>query len=254
MRQEPHEAAPSIDDYWSRSREPLSSLAFLLPLLVVYELGVVWFAHPGVAPARNGADYWLRSALQEMGFELSTLLPLAITGFLLLWQAAGGYRWRVRLTTLGGMLSESLLLGACLVVAGQLQDLAFHSTTTPFLAAAQATVPDCFESRLIGFLGAGIYEEVLFRLCLLPVCAAAWRVLLVPARPALLLAILSTSLLFSWAHYIGPAADSFTAFGFVFRATAGAFFAAIFVCRGFGIAAGTHAAYDLLVGVVLAGA
>jgi hypothetical protein len=37
---------------------------------------------------------------------------------------------------------------------------------------------------------------------------------------------------------------------FVFRTVAGLFFSALFIYRGFGIAAGTHAAYDMLVGLV----
>jgi len=63
--------------------------------------------------------------------------------------------------------------------------------------------------------------------------------------------ILVTSLLFSAAHYLGPAADSFTLFSFVFRTLAGMFFAVLFVMRGFGITVGAHAGYDLIVGIVL---
>ena len=59
--------------------------------------------------------------------------------------------------------------------------------------------------------------------------------------------MLLTSLLFSAAHYRGPHGESFEAFSFWFRFTAGALFAVLFVCRGFGIAAGTHAMYDILV-------
>jgi hypothetical protein len=40
-------------------------------------------------------------------------------------------------------------------------------------------------------------------------------------------------------------------FSFVFRATAGVFFAGLFVVRGFGITVGSHAAYDLLVGILI---
>ena len=50
---------------------------------------------------------------------------------------------------------------------------------------------------------------------------------------------------------MGPAADTFTMFSFAFRAMAGVFFAGLFVVRGFGITAGSHAAYDLLAGVLI---
>jgi membrane protease YdiL (CAAX protease family) len=62
-------------------------------------------------------------------------------------------------------------------------------------------------------------------------------------------AIIVTSLLFSAAHYIGPHGESFGLFTFVFRFVAGLFFGLLFVFRGFGIAAGSHAGYDVLVGV-----
>jgi hypothetical protein len=57
-------------------------------------------------------------------------------------------------------------------------------------------------------------------------------------------------LLFSAAHYIGPLGDSFALYSFTFRAVAGLFFAMLFLLRGFGIAAGTHFFYDLLVGLL----
>ena len=56
-----------------------------------------------------------------------------------------------------------------------------------------------------------------------------------------------TSVVFSAAHYLGPHGDAFEAFSFWFRFMAGAFFAMLFVHRGFGIAAGTHAMYDIFV-------
>ena len=65
------------------------------------------------------------------------------------------------------------------------------------------------------------------------------------------MALLATSLLFSAAHYVGPAADTFSLFSFTFRLLAGLFFAVLFVIRGFGVTAGCHAAYDVLVGVLL---
>jgi membrane protease YdiL (CAAX protease family) len=100
----------------------------------------------------------------------------------------------------------------------------------------------------VGFLGAGIYEELLFRLILLSL--AVWALRKAHAGTAtVLLAVVLTSLLFAGAHYIGPAGDSFRWFGFLFRYVAGVFFSLLFIYRGFGVAAGTHAAYDILIGL-----
>jgi len=59
-----------------------------------------------------------------------------------------------------------------------------------------------------------------------------------------------SSLAFAGAHHLGPLGEPFQWYAFLFRASAGIFFAALFVYRGFGIAAGTHAAYDMLVGLL----
>ena len=48
-------------DYWHQSRRPLASLAFMTPLLVLYELGVLLLGSHAV---RNGADVWLRQFLR----------------------------------------------------------------------------------------------------------------------------------------------------------------------------------------------
>jgi membrane protease YdiL (CAAX protease family) len=103
--------------------------------------------------------------------------------------------------------------------------------------------------RLVAFLGAGIYEEVLFRLMLLPCCVAALTRVGVPRAKSLVAAVIVTSLVFALAHYIGPHGDRWQSFSFLFRAVAGSFFATLFVYRGFGIAAGAHAGYDILVGL-----
>src|SRR5205814_3715663 len=105
--------------------------------------------------------------------------------------------------------------------------------------------------RVIAYLGAGVYEEMLFRLFLIPAVYVVLRILLVSRRPAIFLSVVATSVLFSLAHYAGPAADQFTWFSFVFRATAGIFFAVLFVVRGFGVTVGSHAAYDVIVGVLI---
>jgi hypothetical protein len=100
--------------------------------------------------------------------------------------------------------------------------------------------------RLMLSLGAGLYEELLFRVLLVPVLAWAARATLgTSAAVASALAVLGSALIFSAFHYIGPSGDPFTLASFAFRAIAGVWFSAVFVWRGFGIAAWTHALYDI---------
>jgi hypothetical protein len=46
------------ETYWHRTRRPLPSLLFLLPLLTLYEFGVLWIGGHDPEALRNGADSW----------------------------------------------------------------------------------------------------------------------------------------------------------------------------------------------------
>jgi hypothetical protein len=128
------------------------------------------------------------------------------------------------------------------------------SATSPSVTVSRSDAGSVWRqqfARCVLFVGAGVYEEFLFRLLLLPALVLLFTKGGVPASRAGLLAILWTSVLFSAAHYIGPGGDSFSLFTFLFRFLAGLFFATVFLHRGFGIVVGCHAAYDLLVGLML---
>ena len=101
---------------------------------------------------------------------------------------------------------------------------------------------------LIGYLGAGVYEETLFRLIMVPTLFGALKLLQIPQVLSSALAVTGSALLFALAHHAGSPGESFTWFAFVFRWMAGVFFAWVFVLRGFGIAVGSHTMYDILVG------
>jgi membrane protease YdiL (CAAX protease family) len=231
-------ASISDDGYWSISRTPLTSLVFTLPLVAAYEGGVLML---GRGTARNGADVWLRTLLDQAGFGAYFLLPaLTIIG-LLAWHHVEHDRWRWSGGILAGMAVECGFWAVILVGIARLQDRFWP------LAAG---VAEGFLARFVAFCGAGLYEEVLFRLLLMP--ALAWCCGRLGATPpvAAIQAIVGSSLLFSLAHYVGPLGDAFDPYSFTFRFLAGMFFAVLFSLRGFGIAAGSHAAYDMLVGLV----
>ena len=101
----------------------------------------------------------------------------------------------------------------------------------------------------MGYLGAGIYEELLFRLIVLSLLILVLRSLRLPAWAGMAIAVLASSLLFSAAHYVGGR-EPLVWFSFLFRFIAGVFFALLFLYRGFGITAGAHAGYNILVGIV----
>ncbi len=242
-----------------QARRPLASLVFLLPLLAIYEAGVIWFGGDLSAAVRNGADAWMRGWLESLGVPFGFVLPALVVAVLLGWHLSVKHPWKVSAETLMGMFAESLLFAFALIVAGQLQDLAFERLGNPEVALAvqsSAAKPASIRSetaaQAVTFVGAGIYEEVLFRLCLLPACFGIFRLLNLTKLWAAALAVISTSLLFAVAHHVGPTGETLRLFPFTFRTLAGLFFAGLFVMRGFGVTVGTHAAYDLLVGLLLA--
>lgn len=239
--------------YWQQSRRPLTCLAFVAPLLVLYEGGVLGL---GSQAMRNGADVWLRQLLDLLGFTQYFLLPVLTVGILLAWHHTTGQPWRVVPGVLYAMFAECLLLALALLVIARLQG-AFLSMILPAqpdwpVSASLLTAPLEAAGKLISFFGAGIYEEVLFRLTLLPLAAWGLKLCGLTSQQSLVGAVLATSLLFSAAHYVGPLGQPLELSTFVFRSVAGGFFAVLFVYRGFGVAAGSHALYDILVGLWLA--
>ena len=254
-------------EYWRETRRPFCNLIFLMPLLLVYEIGVEVACQPGGPSIRNGADAWMRLWLYQVGIESGWLLPSLLLGTLLAWHFSSRQPSRMAWDTLGGMAAESLLYAFLLIMLGQLIDYIFRQAAMVPLQVADATYHS-FLIRLVTFMGAGIYEEFLFRLCLLPISYAAFRAIMVPKRWAITVTVVITSIVFSLAHYLGPVSDGLGLelvanavarvqssrelwFGFAFRTMAGMFFAALYFFRGFGITVGAHAAYDVFVGVIL---
>lgn len=248
MPESPRPAAAG--DYWSESRRPLVSLAFVAPILALYEAGVLFL---GTKALRNGADVWLRRFLEALDFGHYFLLPLLTVAILLGWHYTARQPWSVRRDVVSRMFLESVLLAVGLRLLLQVEAVMLAGLGA-VLAPAAAVGGGLRASlgNLVGFLGAGVYEELLFRLVLLS--AAVWLLARwgFSATRGAVLAALVTSFVFAAAHYVGPYGDPIELgqfsfwFAALFRFLAGVFFSALFVCRGFGIVVGTHAAYDIL--------
>ncbi len=220
------------ESYWIESRRPLASLIFLAPLLLVYEVSVsMGWAY------QNGGDAFLRKLLDLLGLSQHFLLPLLLVFILLGWHHLSHQPWRISGSVLSGMAVESLLLGLGLRVL----------SLTPgilLLSIGEGT------KQAIAFIGAGVYEELLFRLILFSAITWAFQRAGTAPRASLLLGVVISSLLFAAAHNIGPYGDPWQPWPFLFRTMAGVFFALVYQYRGFGIAAGSHFAYDVIVGLL----
>lgn len=237
----PGKLAWAAEGYWVESRQPLASLVFIAPLLVGYEAGVLVL---GPDALRNGAEVWLRQLLDLVGFGQYFLLPVLAVCILLGWHYTTRRPWQISSRLLWGMVGECLLLTISLWLLRQLQVSLLQAVARPLRLGISSVAGEA-----ASYLGAGIYEELLFRLILFSLTAWGMGRLGAGPRQRLVAAVLLTSLLFSAAHYVGQSGEPLEWSSFLFRFLAGVFFSILFVYRGFGIAAGAHAGYDILVGL-----
>jgi Type II CAAX prenyl endopeptidase Rce1-like len=238
--------------YWLSARAPRYSLTFALPLLLAYEAVAMLLSRLEMVRVRNGADVLLKQLFVGLGgrYGLAVFgLVLVGGGAALVWRdirRSGRIRPRYFLLMAAESVAYGLVFG---LVAGTLTGMLLPRLALVRPAAFQAvaagpalTVP----AQLMVSLGAGIYEELLFRVLLVSGLILIGRRGFGWSRAASSgFAILLGALIFSAFHYIGAYGDRFTLASFTFRAIAGLLFSALYVARGFGITAWTHALYDV---------
>ena len=235
-------------DYLKGTRHPLASALFVLPLLVVYEVGVLALGGTaGGNDLRNGADAWARSQFVANGVAFGWALPVLVAAVLVGRLAWG---WAARpprpFTVVFGMFVESVLFAVGLWALSRnflplLDRMGLPTQSIAFQPVAAGQV--------VRFIGAGVYEEVLFRLGLFGVLWLLMRAAQLPNGLAVGLAGVLGALAFAAAHHLGPAGEPMSSPVFLFRTAAGLVFTAVYVGRGLGVAVGTHAGYNILVGV-----
>ena len=243
--------------YFQASRSPRHSLLFAMPLLLAYEGLAALLTGPGrTVQVRNAADVLLKQVfILAAGAHGQLVFMSAVIG-ISIWFVSRDLRrgGGLEASVFAGMLAESVVLALCfgLVIGtitaqllGSLHVLSIVATAHPSLAPAQSVAQMSWPTKLMLSLGAGLYEELLFRVLLVSgLAAGARRVLGMSRRGAGVLAALAGALIFSAFHYIGPYGDPFQIQSFVFRAISGVAFSALYLLRGFGITAWTHALYD----------
>ena len=230
---------PRPPDYFEATQRPLACLLFLLPWLVLYEIGT-FLIHPDVAI--GGQHRVVSFTLLEQFFALfgwsSFYLPgLAVVVILLAWHVAANDPWSASGRTVLGMTAESVGLAIPLLILGRALQLAAGGSAVPGWA-----------DRLVLSVGAGIYEELLFRLMVISALSFVLIDLLrLPKNAALICIIMISSGAFAAHHYAPFGSDAFGLVSFLFRTAAGIYLAGVFVYRGFGLAAGCHIVYDIAV-------
>ncbi len=279
------------DSYLERTSRPIYAIIFLLPFIIFYEVGTFSINTDVLnqSKIRVAAFVWLQNMLESMGFGIKfawVAPPLAVIVILIALQITSRKQWSFRLRDLLPMSLECILLAVPLIVltlfmgssagpAGNVSRFNHKETQTqnvslpinstvagynlPLLNAEadETTGGQSLLANIITGIGAGIYEELVFRLILICLLMLLFQdVLRLTHKNSIVLAVLISAALFSAHHHIDlfsgqpNANDPFNSIRFAFRTIAGIYFAVLFAIRGFGITAGTHAFYDIIATII----
>jgi membrane protease YdiL (CAAX protease family) len=226
-------AAPAPTGYFAWSRDPAVGLFAVLPLWLLYESLRLCLT----PEERNGAEQLIVVAMGMLG-GAGLLVLRVVLAICVLAAAVSLVRRRVPWMRVAAVaVLESAVYGLLLgPLAG-----ALAAPIQRALAAGQLT------PMLVGSLGAGLFEELVFRLFLLT--ALAWAFARVaegfslPRQAGAAAAVVVSAVVFSAFHHL--CGEPFTQEAFLFRTAAGLLLGLLMWARGFGVCVYTHAAYDV---------
>jgi membrane protease YdiL (CAAX protease family) len=247
------EGPPAVKpNYFRITKSATYGFLAALPLLVIYEVLILLANGDSASQIRVGADVWVKQLLALFG--TNTMLPLSILVVLIGVAVLISERKKklpIKPSYLGWMVGESAVYAIVVAL------LVSSAVGLIFSVALQSFSPEIAQSTtggkvgsgmmLILSIGAGLYEELIFRVVLVGGLFWALNRWMGKRKTAYILAALAGALIFSAVHYMGPLGDAFELSSFTFRFLFGLALNGIFLARGFGVAAWTHALYDVLV-------
>ena len=275
------------DSYLERTSRPIYAIVFLLPFIIFYEVGTFRINTDVLnqSQIRVVAFVWLQNLLESLGFGGKfawAAPPLAVVVILTALQITSRKRWRFWFGDILPMAVECVLLAVPLIVltlflsssAGpqssvgrfdnsairtqadfvpSCSSVADNSPSSPTDGAGGDESGRSLLANIVTGIGAGIYEELVFRLILICILMLFFQDALgLTHKNSIVFSVLISAALFSTHHHIDllsgqpNAIDPFNLTRFAFRTIAGIYFAALFAIRGFGITAGTHAFYNII--------
>jgi membrane protease YdiL (CAAX protease family) len=223
--------------YLDWSRDPAVGLFAVLPLWLLYE-GLRMLLTPA---DRNGAEMLLLREVDRLGVPGLLLLRLGF-GALALWSARSLMRRQVPWLRVAAVLAlEGTVYGLML---GPVAAAMTSSAVRLLQAGPEAAT---LTADLVGSLGAGIFEELVFRLGLMSVLVwigvRAIRAWSLPVWLVGLFAVLVSALVFSWFHHL--CGERYDRNRFLFRTMAGLLLGLLMWLRGFGVCVYTHTVYNI---------
>jgi hypothetical protein len=225
-----------LDQYRGETATHAYSLVLVLPLILIYEAGILIVSEYSWHDTTVLANEAIVLLFDRLGLSWANLVPaLLVMVTLFGLQFATGKPWRIRIGNIALLHLEYALYAFIL----------FIGVVWMFPGALIYRAPEPIDVFLS--VGAGIYEEYLFRLVLLSLCLALLvKGLKVEKMRGLCTSVVVTALCFAGFHYILGGA-SFRWGDFWVRVAAGIYFGVICLTRGYGLAAGTHAGFNLLI-------
>jgi hypothetical protein len=242
-----------MSKYFELTRKHSYSLLFALPLLVAYEAGAAAIAGDA-SGMRNGADVLLRMLLAAGGVHgtMALAAALAVVGAALIARERRREKVPLKAGYFAGMTAESVLYALLFgVVVGSATSWVLGGFRLAADGGAMQRLP--MRDGIVLSLGAGLYEELVFRVILVGGLLYVFKQAGVGRTAGRVWAALLAALLFSAFHYVGPYAYPLELSSFTFRFLAGLAFNVLFIARGFGITAWTHALYDIFLLLAMRG-
>lgn len=256
--QTPRRRAGGGGDYSTLSRSPLHSLIFLLPLVVAYEIGTrLYLNDPAMSSVQSiRAHSMLLAFFQDFGVAGRFLPAITVIAVLAVWHVLNSDRTKIRPQVLAGMVLESMVLTVPLIVFIGLMQLTFgaaHATAAVQFDPSLGQVVDplatlSWRAGLTISIGAGLYEEMLFRMvgitALHLVCVDLAKM---SERVGTALAVALCAAAFAAYHDVMGPGGQIDVLKAASLMVAGMYFGLIFSVRGFGLAVGVHVLYDVYV-------
>ena len=229
-----------MSHYLIVSKSPLYSFIFTLPLFLLYEVGIFLISSRDIDQLRNGADVLMRQVLESFGiYGMYGFGGTFLIGFLIAFirQKKNLRTSEIESRFLLIMFFESIVWATLLVI--------MMIKIPTFLSLSNE---DHLIQQVVLAIGAGIYEEFVFRVLLISGLAILFGLIFNWGEfGKTFLSVIISSAIFSIFHFFGSYGDTFSFPLFFVRFFAGIFLAMIYIFRGFGITAYAHSIYDLFV-------
>ena len=226
--------------YFIQTRSSFYSFLFTIPLFIIYEIGIIFLSKDDIIVVRNGADFLMRAILESFGiFGLYGLGAIFFIGFIVT------YLFFLKEKDSSDIKTEYLFI---MVFESVVWAILLYILLSKFMVLLMIPIGKVVLQQVILAVGAGIYEEFLFRVLLISgLSSIIGFVFLWGERGANIAALIIAAAIFSGFHFMGEYGDYFTMELFLLRFFAGIILGILYYARGFGITAYAHSIYDLIV-------